>query len=105
MSYSMCLDAEIVINEEFDALAKSYDEAVNIVMQNGIPFFISFGTNLTSKTSYDFAKWLVKSATEGILVFPENFSYSIHSGDPIEKNNISSILNNYLHFNVMYNHS
>ena len=39
---------------------------------------------------------------ENIYKFPDNFSFNIHSANPIGRNNINSILNNYLKFKVRY---
>ena len=54
------------------------------------------------KSGYDFAKWLVDMDIENIYKFPDNFNFDIHSANPIGKNNIKAILNNYLLFKVRY---
>ena len=94
---------------DYDVIVRSYDEAVELVKQNGIPTFISFDHDLgcdeignISKNGYDFAKWLVDMDIENIHKFPNNFTFDIHSANPIGKNNIKSILNNYLLFKVRY---
>ena len=90
-------------------LVRSYEEAVLFVKDNGIPPFISFDHDLGCdeignilKNGYDFAKWLVDMDIENIHKFPNNFTFDIHSANPIGKNNIKSILNNYLLFKVKY---
>ena len=94
---------------DYDVIVRSYDEAVELVKQNGIPTFISIDHDLgcdeignISKNGYDFAKWLVDMDIENIHKFPNNFTFDIHSANPIGKNNIKSILNNYLLFKVRY---
>lgn len=84
-------------------LVRSYDEAVNYVKQNGIPNFISFdhdlGVNENDNllpSGYDFAKWLVEMDMENIFIFPNDFSFFVHSANPIGKTNIETYLNNYL---------
>lgn len=93
----------------YDVIVRNYDEAINFVKQKGIPSFISFDHDLgcdekgkVLKSGYDFAKWLVDMDIENIYKFPNNFSFEVHSANPIGRNNINSILNNYLLFKVKY---
>lgn len=95
-------DVRDLPDESFD-LARSYDEAVNYVKQHGIPTFISFdhdlGVDENEKllpTGFDFAKWLVEMDMDNIYKFPENFSFHVHSANPVGKANIEGYLNNYL---------
>ena len=97
-------DVRDLPDESFD-LARSYDEAVNYVKQHGIPTFISFdhdlGVDENEKllpTGFDFAKWLVEMDMDNIYKFPENFSFNVHSANPVGKANIEGYLNNYLNF-------
>ena len=95
--------------DSYDVIVRSYEEAVMFVQKNGIPSYISFDHDLGCedtgeilKRGYDFAKWLVDMDIENIYKFPDNFSFNIHSANPIGRNNINSILNNYLKFKVRY---
>ena len=94
---------------EYDVIARSYDEAVNYISQNGIPNFISFDHDLgldwdgtVAKSGYDLAKWLVEQSLDEILEFPKDFSFYVHSANPIVKHNIESILSNYLLFKIKF---
>ena len=105
----MFLDDIRVPKNDYDVIVRSFEEAINFVNQNGIPTFISFDHDLGCdeignilKSGYDFAKWLVDMDIENIHKFPDNFTFDIHSANPIGKNNIKSILNNYLLFKVRY---
>lgn len=105
----MFLDDIRVPKNDYDVIVRSFEEAINFVNQNGIPTFISFDHDLGCdeignilKSGYDFAKWLVDMDIENIYKFPNNFTFDIHSANPIGKNNIKSILNNYLLFKVKY---
>lgn len=89
--------------DESFLLARSYEEAVLFVKENGIPPFISFdhdlGVDENEKllpTGFDFAKWLVEMDMDNIYKFPENFSFNVHSANPVGKANIEGYLNNYL---------
>ncbi|OCL90817.1 cyclic-phosphate processing receiver domain-containing protein [Arcobacter porcinus] len=84
-------------------LVRSYMEAIDFIENNGIPEFISFDHDLgvdekdnLLPTGYDFAKWLVDMDIDNIHKFPKNFSFYVHSANPVGKANIESYLNNYL---------
>ena len=105
--YKMYLDDIRDPKNNFDVIVRSYDEAVEYILKNDIPNFISFDHDLglenngiVVKSGYDLAKWLVEQSLDGNLKFPNDFSFSVHSANPIGKNNIESILNNYLLFKV-----
>jgi len=91
----------------FDVIVGSYEEAVRYVKKNGIPKFISFDYDLGCdengiivKSGYDFAKWLVEMDIENKYKFPKEFDFNVHSANPIGKNKIEAILNNYLLFRI-----
>lgn len=88
-------------------LARSYRDAINYVKEYGIPSFISFdhdlgvdSNNILLPSGYDFAKWLVEMDLENLYTFPKDFDFIVHSANPVGKNNIEAILNNYLHFKI-----
>ena len=83
-------------------LVESYEDAVEYVIQNGIPYFISFDHDLgvdkynnLLPTGYDFAKWIVEMDMDGRYIFPDNFNYIVHSANPVGKENIERYLINY----------
>jgi hypothetical protein len=91
----------------FDKVVRSYEEAVEFVEQNGIPSYISFDHDLGCnsdgsilKSGFDFAKWLVNTDLDKKHKFPKDFSFNVHSANPIGRNNIESILYNYLEFKI-----
>lgn len=103
----MFLDDIRVPKHEYDVIVRSYEEAIEFVNINGIPSFISFDHDLGCdengnllKSGYDFAKWLVDMDIKEIHKFPNDFQFNIHSANPIGKNNINSILNNYFIFKI-----
>lgn len=49
-------------------------------------------------TGYDFAKWMVDMDMENIYKFSKDFTFNVHSANPVGKANIESYLNNYLSF-------
>jgi hypothetical protein len=74
-------------------IVRSYEEAVEFVLKNGLPNFISFDHDLgTEKTGYDFAKWLVDHIMDNDL---DKFEFYVHSQNPIGKRNIEEYLNGF----------
>lgn len=105
MAIKLYLDDIRNLPNESYTLVRSYDEALKYVKENGIPAFISFdhdlGVDENEKllpTGYDFAKYLVDMDMNNILVFPKDFSFYVHSANPVGKQNIESYLNGYLKF-------
>jgi hypothetical protein len=77
---------------------RSYDDVVAFVERNGCPEFISFDHDLgPGKCGYDIALWLINKDIDGEgKFFPENFSYTVHSMNPIGRDNIVGLLDSYL---------
>ena len=88
-------------------IVRSYDEAVAWVTENGFPGIISFDHDLglmhyamdysDGKTGYDFAKWLIDYDMDTGSM-PDNFSYTVHSKNPVGAINIRTLLENYLKY-------
>lgn len=105
MPIKLYLDDVRDLPDESYTLVRSYEEAVSFVHDNEIPPFISFdhdlGVDENDKllpTGYDFAKYLVNMDMNNILMFPENFSFYVHSANPVGKKNIEGYLTNYFEF-------
>jgi hypothetical protein len=95
-------------------IVRSFDQAVEWVNQNGFPDVISFDHDLgyegydttesgivvvtnakEEKSGYDFAKWLVDLDMD-TNAMPENFSFTVHSKNPIGAANIKGYLDSYI---------
>jgi hypothetical protein len=95
-------------------IVRSNDAAVTWVLENGFPDIISFDHDLgyeafdtnengiiivtdatETKSGYDFAKWLVEYDMETGLM-PANFTFTVHSMNPIGAKNIQFLLDNYI---------
>lgn len=105
----MYLDDIRTPRDNYDVIVRTYNEAIEFVKVNGIPNFISFDHDLGCdeignilKNGYDFAKWLVDMDIKNIHKFPNDFTFNIHSANPIGRNSINAILNNYLDFKIKY---
>jgi len=75
---------------------RSYSKVIEWFENNGIPEFISFDHDLGEDLSgYDIAKWLVDfDLKTGSM--PKNFTFKVHSANPVGAENIYHLLNNYL---------
>jgi hypothetical protein len=97
-------------------IVRSFKEAVAWVQTNGFPDVISFDHDLgyeecyigttgiavvtsakEEKSGLDFAKWLINYDMDTNSM-PENFSYTVHSQNPVGVKNIRALLDNYIHF-------
>lgn len=78
-------------------IARSFHEATNLCLFR-CPDHISFDHDLGehSPSGMQFARYLVERdmATPGYI--PENFTYDVHSANPVGRDNIIGLLNNYL---------
>jgi hypothetical protein len=72
---------------------RSYAEFVNHITDFGLPDFISFDHDLgLEESGYDCAKWLVNYCLDNDYRLPQ---FNVHSQNPVGKENILSLLNNF----------
>lgn len=83
-------------------VARSFEEAVAAVQQNGMPTYVSFDHDLGTQecgavrnSGYDFARWLTEQDMDNGNL-PHNFEYFVHSANPIGAENIRGLMSNYL---------
>ena len=69
------------------------DSAMSEYYNNAKPNFILDYNNITEKTGYDAAKWLVNHSIETGIPLPRVY---VHSSNPIGAHNIMGYINNYL---------
>ena len=80
-------------------IARSMEEALSLIEKKGMPKVISFDHDLGHEvpTGFDLTKWLVeKDLDENI--FPEGFDFQVHSDNPVGRDNIIGLLDQYLSF-------
>ena len=83
--------------EGFDRVY-NYEEFVTYLERKGRPDFISFDHDLGEDLSgYDCAKYLVEYCLEHQLPLPD---YQVHSKNPVGKENIERLLENFKNFEV-----
>jgi len=75
-----------------------YDGIVKYISQNGLPHFISFDHDLgEGKTGFDCAKFLVEYCLDHNI---SKINFKVHSQNPVGKQNIESLLNNFNKVNL-----
>lgn len=82
-------------------LARSFDEAIELIKANGCPSFISFDHDLglipneVELNGHSLAKWLVEKDLDDQII-PDHFDYNIHSANSLGRDNIKGLLDQYL---------
>jgi hypothetical protein len=97
--YNMFLDDERFPKDPSRewVIVRSFEEAVAHVEHNGMPSYCSFDHDLgLAESGYDFAKWIVEMDMSGTIELPPNFSFNVHSANPVGARNIECYLENYL---------
>lgn len=81
-------------------IARNMTEVMDIVKSLGMPSFVSFDHDLGDgeRTGYDIAKAMVDMDMDGTEVFPADFSFYVHSQNPVGKKNIENYLDNYFNY-------
>ena len=89
-------------------IARSMDEAIQIIKQDGLPNFIAFDHDLEDehydgklgqeRTGYEFAKWFADYVLDNKLELPANFDYVVHSMNPAGAENIRAFMRNFIRF-------
>lgn len=106
MSYSLFIDDERYPSDhsvrDF-VIARSSEESIQIIHKNGCPEFISFDHDLGGDdTAMRVVKWLIDIDINGCFLglpfIPANFSFDVHSQNPVGAKNIKELLNSYLEF-------
>jgi len=65
-------------------VVRSSDHAIKVVAALGMPVEIAFDHDLGGDdTSVRFVNWLINMVLDGDLIFPAEFTYSVHSQNPI----------------------
>ena len=81
---------------------KNYDEFYTQINEHGLPDIICFDHDLgEEKTGYDCAKFVVDYCMEHDLDIP---AYNIQSSNPVGKENIQHLMDNYHKFYLKSHH-
>ena len=101
--WKLFIDDERYPIDETMVIARSVKDAIELINLNGCPIEINFDHDLGDNvpTGFDLAQWLVeKDLDENGMFLPNNFTYYIHSQNPIGRENIDKLLSQYLNFKL-----
>lgn len=99
MTYRLFLDDERFPPEDDGdwTIARNFDEAVAIVVNHGLPSYMSLDHDLGEDlTGYDFALWIVGHALDNKLVWTTG--WFVHSMNPVGAANIRALLDRFEQF-------
>ena len=76
-------------------------EAIVACADRGLPEYVSFDhdlgdSNKDFNTGYSFAHWIIDNVLDGRWELPKNFSWYVHSQNPIGAENINALLQNFI---------
>lgn len=102
LSYSMFLDDLREPTQKYDFTIRTFYDAIEVMKDKGMPSHISFDHDLglgssgeDEKNGYDVAKWMIEQVLDEIMEFPHDFTYNIHSANPVGAKNIDMLFKNY----------
>lgn len=99
MSWKMFIDDERFPVDKEMIIVRSFEEAIDKMNEKGCPVCIYFDHDIGEGmfTGYDLAKWLVEKDLDNNKEFiPKEFTFEVHSQNPVGKENICGLLNSYL---------
>lgn len=99
--WKMFIDDERFPVDESFFIVRTVEQAIDIMAKKGAPNFISFDHDLGDNipTGADLAKWLVDKDLDSNYTFlPKDFSFYVHSANPVGKKNIEGLLTQYLEY-------
>jgi hypothetical protein len=87
-------------NDEGTVLVRNVPDLIKLIEENGFPSYISFDHDLGlgELTGHDFAKILVDKVLDGHWIIPDDFTFSVHSDNPVGAENIRGVINSFLKF-------
>lgn len=82
-------------------IVRSYEDFVSVIVEKGLPEFISFDNDLglaadgeVAPDGYAAAKWLVYESGLNL----SDLKFYVHSANPVAAQQIKGLLNNYINF-------
>lgn len=97
--WKMFIDDERFPVDDSFMIVRTVEQAIEMIAVKGAPHFVSFDHDLGDNipTGADMAKWLVEKDLDSNYTFlPKDFSFYVHSANPVGKKNIEGLLNQYL---------
>lgn len=93
MSYVLFIDDERFPTNESSVIVRSSAEAIQMLLQRGMPSHIDFDHDLGGDdTSIRFIWMMVDALENGTISIPEGFTFAVHSQNPVGKVNIEHLM-------------
>lgn len=99
--YKLFIDDErYPVDDEF-IIARSFNQAIDIIKEKGLPEYASFDHDLGlfAKTGADIAYWITDYCQDNKIKF--TMQYYVHSQNPVGKKNIEGVFESYKRFENM----
>ena len=99
MTWKLWLDDIRQVPDSTWTCAHTVTQAQNLIKKYGVPDSISFDHDLgEGLTGYDFAKWLCIKDDNKECIIPDDFTYTVHSANPVGAKNIQMYMDTYLKY-------
>lgn len=93
MTYKLFIDDERFPTTQDWVITRSSQESIDCLLKNGFPSHIAFDHDLGgTDTSMKFISWLIDYMLDNELHFEPDFTWSIHSQNPVGAENIHQIM-------------
>jgi hypothetical protein len=93
MTFKLFIDDERFPVDESFVIARTSQEAIQLVRSRGMPSEISFDHDLGGEdTAMVFLRWLTDQLIDGAVAFPDNFQFSVHSQNSVGVQNIQGLM-------------
>ncbi len=98
MTWKLYLDDERLPKTFKDwTVIRTVKEAEDKILQAGLPDECSLDHDIDERANgLDFVKWLIEQDLDGKINIPFDWKWNVHSANPMGKNNMESLLKNYL---------
>lgn len=97
MTWKLFLDDERIPVDDSFVIARSSTEATNLIIERGMPVHIAFDHDLVDEdTSIKFIWLFIDMVLDERISIPPDFTFSIHSQNPIGSENIKVLMTGFL---------
>jgi len=88
-------------SSKFNIIVRSSHDAIEFMMKHGCPSYISFDHDLgVYDTSMNIVHFMIKRDLDNNGFIPEDFTFNVHSANPVGAKNITETLQSYLKFRL-----
>lgn len=101
MTYKLFIDDERFPATDDWVIVRSSQEAIAMIIEYGMPYFISFDHDLGGEdTTIRVIRWIIDSFLDGNLEIHPDFDFYVHSQNPIGAENIRKLMFGFLESEV-----